>query len=99
MKIKKTRQKTKNNPPLVRVVFIRAHLQYSFKSNVHTTKGGSRHLEKSHKVWMMMMIVTSLMWAGAAEREHEREREREQPKLALQSLQNNSKQLHWFRIT
>ena len=34
---------------------------------------------------MMMMIVASLMWAGAAEREHERECEREQPKLALKS--------------
>ena len=33
-----------------------------------TTKGGSRRLEKSHKVWMMMMIAASLMWAGAAEK-------------------------------
>ena len=48
-----------------------------------TTKGGSRRLEKSRKVWMMMMIVASLMWAGAAERERERERER--PKMALKS--------------
>ena len=35
---------------------------------VFITKGGSRRLEKSHKVWMMMMIVASLMWAGAAEK-------------------------------
>ena len=35
-----------------------------------TTKGGSRRLEKSHKVWMMMMmmITASLMWAGVAEK-------------------------------
>ena len=33
-----------------------------------TTKGGSRRLEKSHKVWMMMMTAASLMWAGAAEK-------------------------------
>ena len=26
----------------------------------------SRRLEKSHEVWMMMMIAASLMWAGAA---------------------------------
>jgi len=62
-----------------------------------TTKGGSRRLEKSHKVWMMMMIAASLMWAGAAEREWEQEREQErererkrehqceQPKLVLKS--------------
>ena len=30
-----------------------------------TTKGGYRLLEK---VWMMMMIAASLMWAGAAEK-------------------------------
>ena len=41
-----------------------------------STKGGSRRLEKSHKVWLILM-----MWAGAAERE----REHEQPKLALKS--------------
>jgi len=36
---------------------------------MHTTKGGSRRLEKSHKVWMMMMMITaSLMWAGVAEK-------------------------------
>ena len=34
----------------------------------NTTKGGFRRLEKSHKVWMMMMIAASLMWAGAAEK-------------------------------
>ena len=51
----------------------------------NTTKGGSCHLEKSHEVWMMMMIVASLMWAGASECEHEHECEREQPKLALKS--------------
>ena len=33
---------------------------------LYTTKGGSRRLEKSHKVWMMM-IAASLIWAGAAE--------------------------------
>ena len=30
-------------------------IQYS------TNKGGSRQLEKSHKVWMMMMLAASLM--------------------------------------
>ena len=41
-------------------------IQYSI---VFTTKGGSRRLEKSHKVWMMMMMIAaSLMWAGAAEK-------------------------------
>ena len=35
---------------------------------LYTTKGGSRRLEKSHKVWMIMMIDASLMWAGAAEK-------------------------------
>ena len=34
---------------------------------INTTKGGSRRLEKSHKVWMMM-IAASWMWAGAAEK-------------------------------
>ena len=43
----------------------------------HITKGGSRRLEKSHEVWMMMMIAGSLKWAGAAERERECEHERE----------------------
>ena len=33
-----------------------------------TNKGGSCRLEKSHKVWMMVMIAASLMWAGAAEK-------------------------------
>ena len=33
---------------------------------LHTTKGGSRQLEKSHKFWMMM-IAAGLMWAGAGE--------------------------------
>ena len=32
-----------------------------------TTKGGSHWLKKSHKVWMMMMIAASLMWARASE--------------------------------
>ena len=34
---------------------------------IFLTKGGSRRLEKIHKVWMMMMITASLMWARAAE--------------------------------
>ena len=34
----------------------------------NTTKGGSRRLEKGHKVWMMMMIAASLIWSGAAEK-------------------------------
>ena len=41
--------------------------KFEEKSYLYTTKGGSRRLEKSHKVWMMMMIAASLMWAGAAE--------------------------------
>ena len=65
--------------------FEQAYCASGSKRQNDTTKGGSRRLEKSHKVWMMMMIVASLMWAGAAEREHERECEREQPKLALKS--------------
>ena len=44
----------------------------------NTTKGGSIRLEKSHEVWMMMMIAAGLMWAGAAEK-------REQLKVALKS--------------
>ena len=72
------------------------HILYS-EETCKYTKGGSRRLEKSHKVWMMMMIAASLMWAGAAEREREQEREqerererkrehqREQPKLVLKS--------------
>ena len=51
-----------------------------------TTKGGSRRLEKSHKVWMMMMIAASLMWAGAAEKP-------EQSKMTFRNHQNDSKQL------
>jgi len=31
-------------------------------------QGGSRRLEKSHIVWMMMLIAAGLMWAGAAEK-------------------------------
>ena len=50
-----------------------------------TTKGGSRRLEKSHKVWMMM-IAASLMWAGAAEMP-------EQSKMTFKNYQNDSKQL------
>ena len=52
----------------------------------YTTKGGSRRLEKSHKVWMMMMIAASLMWAGAAEKP-------EQSKMTFKNHQNDSKQL------
>ena len=51
-----------------------------------TTKGGSRRLEKSHKVWMIMMIAASLMWAGAAEKP-------EQSKMTFKNHQNDSKQL------
>ena len=51
-----------------------------------TTKGGSRRLEKSHKVWMMMMIAASLMWAGAAEKP-------EQSKMTFKNHQNDLKQL------
>ena len=54
--------------------------------NIVTTKGGSRRLEKSHKVWMMMMIAASLMWAGAAEKP-------EQSKMTFRNHQNDSKQL------
>ena len=54
--------------------------------NDFTTKGGSRRLEKSHKVWMMMMIAASLMWAGAAEKP-------EQSKMTFKNHQNDSKQL------
>ena len=53
---------------------------------IDTTKGGSRRLEKSHKVWMMMMIAASLMWAGAAEKP-------EQSKMTFKNHQNDSKQL------
>ena len=55
-------------------------------TSFHTTKGGSRRLEKSHKVWMMMMIAASLMWAGAAEKP-------EQSKMTFKNHQNDSKQL------
>ena len=51
-----------------------------------TTKGGSRQLEKSHEVWMMMMIAASLLWAGAAEKP-------EQAKMIFKNHQNDSKQL------
>ena len=47
-----------------------------------TTKGGSRRLEKSHKVWMMMMIAASSIWAGVAEKP-------EQSKLTFKNLKNN----------
>ena len=43
-------------------------------------------LEKSHKVWMMMMIAASLMLAGAAEKP-------ELSKMTFKSHQNDSKQL------
>ena len=49
-----------------------------------TTKGGSRRLEKSHKLWMMMMITASLMWAGAAEKP-------EQSKMIFKNHQNDKK--------
>ena len=55
-------------------------------SSFPTTKGGSRRLEKSHEVWMMMMIAASLMWAGAAEKT-------EQSKMTFKNHQNDSKQL------
>ena len=58
---------------------------YLFFATV-TTKGGSRRLEKSHEVWMMMMIAASLMWAGAAEKP-------EQSKMTFKNHQNDSKQL------
>ena len=54
-------------------------------SEFRTTKGGSRRLKKSHKVWMMM-IAASLMWAGAAEKP-------EQSKTTFKSHQNDLKQL------
>ena len=44
------------------------HEKTSVSLSICTTKGGSCRLEKSHKVWMMM-IAASLMWAGAAEPE------------------------------
>ena len=53
---------------------------------LYTTKGGSRRLEKSHKVWMMMMITASLMWAKAAEKP-------EQSKIIFKNYQNDLKQL------
>ena len=42
--------------------------------------------KKSHKVWMIMMIAASLMWAGAAEMP-------EQSKMTFKNYQNDSKQL------
>ena len=39
---------------------------------------------KKVKVWMMMMIAASLMWAGAAEKP-------EQSKMTFKNHQNNSK--------
>ena len=36
--------------------------------NTLTIKGGARQLEKSHHVWIMMMIVASLKWTGAPEK-------------------------------
>ena len=56
----------------------------------NTTKGGSRRLEKSHKVRMMMMIAASLMWAGAAEKP-------EQSKMTFKNHQNDSKQFTWLQ--
>ena len=47
-------------------VFYFRRMAHTVKRN--TTKGGSRRLEKSHNVSMMMMIAASLMWAGAAEK-------------------------------
>ena len=44
----------------------------------NTAKGGSRRLEKSHEVRMVMMSAAGLMWAGPAEK-------REQLKVALKS--------------
>ena len=52
-----------------------------------TTKGGSRRLEKSYKVWMMMMMIAAfLTWAGAAEKP-------EHSKMTFKNHQNDSKQL------
>ena len=48
-----------------RIILISGSISYFM---MYTTKGGSRRLEKSHKVWMMMMIAAGLMWAGAAEK-------------------------------
>ena len=53
----------------------------------YNIKGGSRRLKKKHLVWIMMMIATGLMWAGAAEKP-------EQSKMTLiGKQQNDSKQL------
>ena len=53
----------------------------------NTTKGGSRRLEESHKVWMMMMMITaSLMWAGVAEKP-------DQSEMTFKNHQNDSEQL------
>ena len=50
-----------------------------------TWKQHSRRLEKSHGVWMMMMIAASLIWAGASEKP-------EQSKITFKNNQNDSKQ-------
>ena len=52
----------------------------------NTTKGGSRRLEKSRKVWMIMMIAASLMWAGVAEKP-------KQSKMIFKNHQKDSEQL------
>ena len=58
----------------------------SADKSTSTTKGGSGQLEKSHKVWMIMMIAASLIWAGAAEKP-------EQFKMTFKNHQNDAKQL------
>ena len=61
-------------------------MRQTIKIILDTTKGSSRRLEKSHEVWMMMIIAVSLMWAGAAEKP-------EQSKMTFKNHQNDSKQL------
>ncbi len=43
-------------------------LVFIYNTGKWTTKGSYRRLEKSHKVWVMMMIAASFMWVGAAEK-------------------------------
>ncbi len=80
----KRRYRTSNGQKYARCTPAVFSIQY--KMIEYTTKGGSRQLENSHKVWMMIMIAASLMWAGVAEK-------REQSKMAFKNHQNDSKQL------
>ena len=57
-----------------------------------TTKSGSRILEKIHKIWMMMVIVAGLIWAGAAKK-------RENLKVALKNKQTDSNQVRLRQST